>query len=364
VLDQQIKTQLAQYHDPYLDKNLGSVNAIKSVRVGSDQVEIELVLGYPMAMHKTQYIADLTAYLAPIVTLPINITIHTQIDAHAGKQGIPGLANIKNIIAVGSGKGGVGKSTVSVNLALALAKEGAKVGLLDADIYGPSQPAMLGTTGQKPAIQNNKFIPVEQHGIQSMSIGYLIEQTAAMVWRGPMLGKALQQLLQDSHWDNLDYLIIDLPPGTGDVQLTLCQKIPVSGAVLVTTPQDLALLDGRRAYEMFHKLNVPVLGVVENMSIYHCSQCGHAESIFGTGGAEKLSAEYQITVLGNVPLDLHIREMTDAGHPPVLQAPDSQYSKAFYEIARKTAASLALQTKDYSAKFPKIVVEQEKRGKS
>lgn len=271
------------------------------------------------------------------------------------------LKNIKNIIAVASGKGGVGKSTVAVNLALALAKDGAQVGILDADIYGPSQPAMLGVANEKPVIQDRKIHPIKRHGVQAMSIGFLVDPSAAMMWRGPMLGKAMEQLLFDTQWDNLDYLIIDLPPGTGDIQISLCQKVPVNGAVVVTTPQDLALLDVRRACEMFRKLNVPILGVVENMSTHVCSNCGHEEHIFGTGGGEKLAHEFEVPYLGALPLNLAIREMTDSGTPPVVQAPDSHYAKAFCDIARKAVANIPPRPKDYSAKFPKIVVEHGKK---
>jgi ATP-binding protein involved in chromosome partitioning len=269
--------------------------------------------------------------------------------------------DVKHIIVVGSGKGGVGKSTVSVNLALALLKTGAKVGLLDADIYGPSQPAMLGTEDQKPVLVGKTFEPVMSHGLQTMSIGYLIDKSVAMVWRGPMIGKAIQQLLEETKWHDLDYLIVDLPPGTGDIQLTLCQKITINGAVLVTTPQDLALLDVRRACEMFTKLNVPIMGVVENMSVYHCPQCGHEEAIFGQGGGEKIAKEYQLSMLGTIPLDGHIREMTDAGHPPVVQAPESHYAKAFQVVAENLIKKIAAQPKNYASIFPKIVVEHNKK---
>lgn len=268
---------------------------------------------------------------------------------------------IKNIIAVASGKGGVGKSTVAVNLALAFAKLGARVGILDADIYGPSQPAMLGTKNAKPVIKDKSIAPIVAHGLKAMSIGYLVDAKASLAWRGPMLGKALEQMLNDTLWDELDYLIVDLPPGTGDIQLTLCQKIPVSGAVIVTTPQDLALIDVRRACEMFNKLNVPIFGVVENMSIYHCSKCGHEEKIFGEGAAALLSQEYGMDFLGFLPLDMKIREQTDSGNPPVVAEPESQYSQTFSEIAQKIISNLAQRPKDYSGKFPKIVVEQGKK---
>jgi ATP-binding protein involved in chromosome partitioning len=271
---------------------------------------------------------------------------------------VQGLKNVKKIIAVASGKGGVGKSTISVNLALALSKQGASVGLLDADIYGPSQPAMLGTAEIKPVIKDRTIQPIIRHGLQTISIGNLVDANAALAWRGPMLGKALEQLMYDTAWQNLDYLVVDLPPGTGDVQLSLCQKIPVSGAVIVTTPQDLALHDVRRACEMFRKLNVSILGIVENMSTYQCSHCGHEQAIFGQGGGEKLASEYDLSLLAAIPLDIRMREMTDNGNPPLVQAPESHYSSLFLELADKLKKQLALQPKDYSSLFPKIVVEK------
>ncbi len=357
MLQKAIEDKLAQYIDPYLEKDLFSAKAIKRLAVDDKLIQVDLVLGYPCQSGQAAAVAALSALLAPVAggrTVEINCV--SRIESHAGQQGIPGLSNVKNIIAVGSGKGGVGKSTVAVNLALALVKDGAKVGMLDADIYGPSQPAMLGTMGQKPTLAGRMLQPIQRHGLQSMSIGYLIDEQAPMVWRGPMIGKALQQLLHDTHWDALDYLIIDLPPGTGDIQLTLCQKIPVSGAIVVTTPQDLALLDVRRACEMFHKLNVPILGVIENMSVYHCSNCGHEEHLFGRDGGEKLAKQYDIPLLGRVPLDKLIREMTDSGEPPLTQAANS-HTDLFVTAARKATAKLSLQPKDYSHKFPKVVVE-------
>jgi len=265
---------------------------------------------------------------------------------------------IKNIIAIASGKGGVGKSTVAVNLALALAQLNAKVGLLDADIHGPSQPAMLGTQHEKPILENGKLLPIEKHGLLSMSIGYLVKESSALVWRGPMLGKALQQLLQDTVWGELDYLIIDLPPGTGDVQLSLCQKVAVTGAVIVTTPQDIALLDVRRAIEMFNKLSVSVLGVIENMSVYECPQCGHNETIFGSGGGESLAAEFSIGVLAKLPLARWVRECADQGKPPLLRKEENNYATAMKEAAQMIINKLA--DKKRSTKFPKIVVEHKK----
>lgn len=362
MLQKEIEAALAKYQDPYLKKDLLVAKALKNMILEQDRIEIEIVLGYPINKVKNELISALKQHLAPIAAgKKIDIKLAYKIDAHTGKQGIKALPNVKNIIAVGSGKGGVGKSTIAVNLALSLAQDGAQVGMLDADIYGPSQPTMLGASGERPIIKDKTIQPIVRHGIQSMSIGYLVDGNTAMVWRGPMLGKALEQLMHDTMWDALDYLIVDLPPGTGDVQLTLCQKIPVSGAVIVTTPQDLALLDVRRACEMFNKLNVPILGVVENMSVYHCPKCGHEERIFGAGGAAKLAQQYALSELGAIPLDIHIREMTDSGHPPVVHDPLSDYAKAFHEMARNVAAQLSLQTKDYTAKFPKIVVEHGKQ---
>lgn len=363
MLQKVIETRLSQYVDEYLQKDLMSAKALKSINVDDKNIIVELKLGYPFQAQLPQKKQELEAWLQsalPDYKLTINLGI--KIEPHAGNQGIPGFATVKNIIAVASGKGGVGKSTVAVNLALALHKEGAKVGILDADIYGPSQPLMLGTKGTKPVISEKTISPVVKYGVQSMSIGYLVDELAALAWRGPMLGKALQQLINDTNWDDLDYLIIDLPPGTGDVQLTMCQKIPVSGAVIVTTPQDMALADVRRACEMFKKLNVPILGVVENMSTFACRHCGHEEHIFGEGGGEKLAVDYDVAFLGKLPLNLNIREMTDAGNPPVVQAPESEAAKAFIELARRTAAKLSLQKKDYSSKFTNIQVIQENRG--
>lgn len=360
MLENEIKTRLAEYQDPYLKKDLMAAKALKRLHIDKDRIVLDIILGYPIEGMKHEVESILKNLLNPLMegrTLQINLS--SQIDTHTGAQGLPALANVKNIIAVASGKGGVGKSTIAINLALALAQEGAQTGLLDADIYGPSQPAMLGTQGGKPEFKEKLLSPIERHGVRSMSIGYLVDQKAPMVWRGPMIGKAMQQMIHDTNWGALDYLVVDLPPGTGDIQLSLCQKIPVSGAVMVTTPQELALLDVRRACEMFNKMNVPLLGVVENMSLYQCSHCGHEEQIFGVGGGSKLAQEYGITLLGQVPLDVRIGEMTDSGDPPVVADAKSPYAKIFYEIARKVAAYLSLQAKDYSTRFPKIVVKHD-----
>lgn len=285
------------------------------------------------------------------------MTERPSVSSHAVQTGLKPLPGVKNIIAIASGKGGVGKSTVTANLALALQAEGARVGVLDADIYGPSQPMMLGAT-TRPLVQDKKMLPVVCHGIQTMSIGYLVEEDTPMVWRGPMVSMALQQMLNDTLWQDLDYLIIDLPPGTGDIQLTLAQKVPLSAALVVTTPQDIALLDARRAIEMFNKVRVPILGVVENMSYHRCTQCGHHDALFGEGGGERIAAQYGVKVMGAVPLARPIREQVDQGCPTVVHDPEGEVSQIFRTIARQVMRSLAQQKKDYAAKFPTITVEK------
>lgn len=358
-LQTQLEARLREYQDPFLQQDFLLAKQLKEITIEQNRISIVIACGYPISDIAAQLTAQLAEWLHPI-TKGYDLQLHltNKIEPHAGHQQVPGLPQIKNIIAVGSGKGGVGKSTVAINLALALAHAGAQVGLLDADIYGPSQPTMLGQQDAKPVVKDKTLQPIHSHGLQTMSIGYLIDSHAPMVWRGPMLGKALEQLIHDTQWQALDYLVIDLPPGTGDVQLTLCQKIPVSGAVVVTTPQDLALLDVQRACEMFRKLNVPVLGVMENMSYYQCPQCKHQTNIFGHGGGEKLAQAYEVPLLGCVPLDIHVREMTDSGQPPLVQDPESEVSRIFRQAARRLAATLALQRKDYSGKFPKVVVKQ------
>ena len=356
----EIELRLSQYHDPRLGTDLITAKAVKRVHVDFDHISVDITVGYPNQGVSDEMAKSVSEWLSPVLgDKVLKLRLSSRIESRGGKQGVPGLPNVKNIIAVASGKGGVGKSTVAVNLALALAAEGAAVGLLDADIYGPSQPSMLATLGKKPQIENKCFVPIDSHGLKTMSIGYLVDGSAPLVWRGPMIGKAVQQMLYETSWGNLDYLIIDLPPGTGDVQITLCQKIPVSGALIVTTPQDLALVDVRRACEMFTNLNVPILGVVENMSFFHCPSCGHDTQIFGAGGADKLAGEYDLTVFGSIPLDMSIREQTDSGTPPVVHDPEGHTAGIFRDIARKAAGKLSLQTKDYSSLFPKIVVEQD-----
>ena len=287
----------------------------------------------------------------------VEVNVGWKVVAHSVQKSLKPIDNVKNIIAVASGKGGVGKSTTAVNMALALAAEGAKVGILDADIYGPSQPRMLGVSGQPESKDGKTLEPMEAYGLQAMSIGFLVDEETPMIWRGPMVTQALEQLLNDTNWANLDYLIIDLPPGTGDTQLTLAQKVPVSGAVIVTTPQDIALLDARKGFKMFEKVEVPVLGIVENMSTHICSNCNHEEHIFGEGGGKRMAEQYGVDFLGGLPLDIRIREETDGGKPTVVAEPDSRIAQIYREISRKTAAKLALQAKSYASKFPNIVIQ-------
>lgn len=355
-----VEAKLATFQDPYLQQDWLSAKAVKSITIDDKSVNISIALGYPFKEKQAEWETRLRQLLQPLVEdRQVNTYFSMQIETHVGKQGISVLPNVKNIVAVASGKGGVGKSMVAVNLALALAQEGASVGILDADIYGPSQPTMLGVKEQPDFKDKQTLLPIVRHGIQSMSMGYLVDEKTAMVWRGPMISMAMQQLTNQTAWDALDYLIVDLPPGTGDVQLTLAQKIPVSAAVIVTTPQDLALADARRACEMFRKLQVPILGIVENMSYYECPHCHHQDHLFGHGGGVYLAEQYGFDFLAAIPLDVQIHEQTDGGMPPVVCAPQGEHAKLFRQLARSVAAKLSLQRKDYSGKFPKIVVKHE-----
>ncbi len=358
VTQEQISAAIGSITDPYLGIDLVAANAIKGIKVDGNSVHVDIELGYPV----TRYAAELENALRPPIAalaenLAIEFDIRSKIVAHTVQTGAKRLTEVRNIIAVASGKGGVGKSTTATNLALALRDEGSRVAILDADIYGPSQPRMLGAQGKPESRDGKSMEPIVSYGIQSMSIGNLIEEDTPMIWRGPMVTGALEQLLNDTNWNDVDYLIIDLPPGTGDIQLTLCQKIPVSGAVIVTTPQDIALLDARKAVKMFEKVEVPVLGVVENMSVHICSSCGHEDHIFGAGGGESMAQQFGIDLLGALPLDTLIREGMDTGKPIVALQPDSRPSQIYREIARRLAGKLALRAKDYSAKFPNIVVQ-------
>jgi ATP-binding protein involved in chromosome partitioning len=353
-----VENALKGYVDPYLDQDLVTTKCVKRIQIEGSRVELEVELGFPAAGYRDTLIAALRDRLAALPGgAEVVIRVESKVISHEVQKGLKPLPGVKNIIAVASGKGGVGKSTTAVNLALALSAEGANVGLLDADIYGPSQPRMLGASERPESPDGKSLNPVVSHGVQSMSIGYLIEEETPMVWRGPMVTQALEQLLRDTRWQGLDYLIIDLPPGTGDTQLTLSQKVPVSGAIIVTTPQDIALLDARKGLKMFEKVEVPVLGIVENMSIHICSKCGHEEHIFGEGGGQRMAAQYNVPFLGSLPLDIRIREETDSGQPTVVAEPDSRIAGLYRDIARRAAARLSLQAKNYSHKFPTIVIQ-------
>lgn len=354
----QVETALKEFIEPNLQKDLVSTKCIKNIAVDGGKVVVDVVLGYPAKGYKDELAAKLKQRLESIPGVTsAQINVSSQILSHAVQKGVKPINNIKNIIAVASGKGGVGKSTVAVNLALALSAEGASVGILDADIYGPSQPRMLGINGRPESKDGKTLEPMTSYHLQAMSIGFLIDEETPMIWRGPMVTQALEQLLNDTNWKDLDYLIIDLPPGTGDTQLTLAQKVPVSGAVIVTTPQDIALLDARKGLKMFQKVEVPVLGIVENMSIHICSKCGHEEHIFGAGGGLRMAEQYDVDFLGSLPLDISIRENADSGRPSVVADPEGRIAQMYREIARRTAAKLSLQAKSYAAKFPKIVIQ-------
>ena len=352
-----VKTILAQFQDPYHHKDWISSKALKTIAIKDLSLELHFELGYAMQDILPELKQALISFLQQHTSFQsFHISFGQNISAHRVQPGLKGLAGVKNIIAVASGKGGVGKSTVSANLALSLTLAGARVGLLDADIYGPSQPQIMGTY-EAPKVEDKRVHPVFRHGLATMSIGYLVQEGLPMIWRGPMVSSALQQLLTDTLWGELDYLIVDLPPGTGDIQLTLCQKIPLAGAVVVTTPQDLSLVDARRAIAMFQKVKVPILGVIENMSMYHCPNCGHAEAIFGTGAGEFLAAENEVALLGALPLDPRIRADADVGMPTVIKMPEHELSQTYRKITRIMAAKLALEGQDFARKFPKIVIE-------
>ncbi len=353
-----IQNALKDYIDPYLQKDLVSAKCIKNIAIADNKVTIDIELGFPCQSHQTSLIDTIKSKINALDSAAdVSVTLHHRIASHAAQRGVEHIKGVKNIVAVASGKGGVGKSTVAVNLALALVAEGATVGILDADIYGPSQPRMLGVRLEKPESADGKtFEPIMSHGLQAMSIGFLIDEETPMIWRGPMVTQALEQLLRDTQWRELDYLIIDLPPGTGDTQLTLAQKIPVSGAVIVTTPQDISLIDARKGLKMFEKVQVPVLGVIENMSIHICSKCGHEEHIFGTGGGGRLADEQDVDFLGSLPLDKQIREDADGGKPTVAADPNGRISQLYRDIALRTVAKLSQQAKDFSARFPSIKI--------
>ncbi len=356
-----IQAALKNVPDPNTGKDFVSARAAKNIKVDGSDIALDIELGYPA---KTQTDAIRKQVIEALRALPgvgnVSVNVYSKIVSHAVQRGLKPLPGVKNIIAVASGKGGVGKSTTAVNLALALAQEGAVVGMLDADIYGPSQPQLLGLAGEQPESKDGKTMePLVAYDVQTMSIGFLIEADTPMVWRGPMVTQALEQLLRDTQWRDVDYLVVDMPPGTGDTQLTLAQKVPVTGAVIVTTPQDIALIDARKGLKMFEKVGIPILGVVENMSIHICSNCGHEEAIFGAGGGRKMCADYDTEFLGALPLELAIREQADIGKPTVVGAPDSRAAELYRDIARRIAIKIGEQAKDMTSKFPSIVVKND-----
>ncbi|MBT8583882.1 iron-sulfur cluster carrier protein ApbC [Polynucleobacter paneuropaeus] len=353
-----VETVLRSIINPDSKIDLMSSGSIKNLSVSDNNIQLEVVLGYP-AKSQFQAIQDLVvAALKKIADVKnIQVTVSSNIVAHTVQRGVKLLPGVKNIIAVASGKGGVGKSTTAANLALALSAEGARVGILDADIYGPSLPMMLGINGRPQTKEENTIEPMEGHGLQASSIGFLVDQDSPMVWRGPMVTSALEQLLRQTRWRDLDYLIVDMPPGTGDIQLTLSQKVPVTGAVIVTTPQDIALLDARKGLKMFEKVGVPIIGIVENMSTYICPSCGHEEYVFGSGGGQKMCSDYSVDFLGSLPLNLSIREQSDAGCPTVVAEPNGAISQVYKQIARQVAIRIAGLAKDMSSKFPNIVIQ-------
>jgi ATP-binding protein involved in chromosome partitioning len=355
-----VRDALSAVIDPNTGKDFIATKSAKNIKIDGTNVSLDIELGYPA---KSQIEPLRVAVTAALNSLPgvgqVSANVYVKIVAHAAQGGVKLLPNVRNIIAVASGKGGVGKSTTAANLALALAAEGANVGLLDADIYGPSQPLMMGVSGKPDSKDGKTMEPLEAHGLQIASIGFMIDPDQPMVWRGPMVTQALQQLLELTNWRDLDYLVVDMPPGTGDIQLTLSQKVPVTGAVIVTTPQDIALLDARKGLKMFEKVGIPILGIVENMSVHVCSQCGHAEAIFGEGGGAKMCADFGVPFLGALPLTMSIREQADSGRPTVVADPEGPVAQIYQQIARKLAVAVADKAKDLSGKFPTIVVKND-----
>ncbi len=357
---EQLLQALQSVIDPNTGKDFVSAKALKNLSVsdGGD-ISFDVELGYPAKSQISDLRRSLAAAakgVAGVNNVSVNIT--TRVIAHAVQRGLRLMPNVKNIVAVASGKGGVGKSTTAVNLALALAAEGARVGLLDADIYGPSQPMMMGIAGRPESTDGKTMEPLENYGVQVMSIGFLVNQDEAMIWRGPMATQALEQLLRQTNWKELDYLVVDLPPGTGDIQLTLSQRVPMTGAIIVTTPQDIALIDARKGIQMLEKVGVPILGIVENMAVHMCSQCSHVEHIFGAEGGKRMAAEYDIDYLGALPLSMQIREQADNGKPTVVADPDSEVAGIYKAVARQVAITIAAKAKDFSSKFPTITVSK------
>ena len=355
---QDVTRALESIVDPNTERDLVTSKAAHNIRVEDGDIAVDVELGYPA---RSQVDPIRRRVIATLRELPgvvnVSVNVYQKIQSHSVQRGVKLMPNVRNVIVVASGKGGVGKSTTAVNLALALAAEGANVGMLDADIYGPSQPTMLGISGRPETPDGKTLEPMQGHGIQASSIGFLIDVDTPMVWRGPMVTQALEQLLRETNWRDLDYLVIDMPPGTGDIHLTLSQKIPVTGAVIVTTPQDIALMDARKGLKMFEKVGIPILGVVENMAMHTCTNCGHTEHIFGSGGGERMAKEYGIDYLGGLPLDIRIREQADSGRPTVVAEPEGELAARYREIARKVAVRIAEKARDMTHKFPAIVVQ-------
>ena len=360
VSEQQVMDALKAVIDPNTGRDFVSSRAVKNLSITDADVAFDVELGYPA---KSQVAAFRKALVAAAKTVAgvenVSVNVDTKIVSHAVQRGVQLMPNIKNVVAVASGKGGVGKSTTAVNLALALAAEGASVGLLDADIYGPSVPMMMGISGKPESEDGKTMEPLENYGVQVMSIGFLVAQDEAMIWRGPMATQALEQLLRQTNWRDLDYLIVDLPPGTGDIQLTLSQRVPMTGAVIVTTPQDIALLDARKAIKMFQKVGVPILGIVENMAVHVCSNCGHVEHIFGADGGKNMALEYGMDYLGALPLDMQIRLQADSGRPTVVADPDGDVAGIYKAVARQVALAIAAKNKDFTSKFPSIKISKD-----
>lgn len=357
--EEQARAALAEVIEPASGEKLSNLKAIQSVSVAGGSVTAQLVLGFAAKSQHPALVAAATAALKAAGFADATVDVTTRITSHEAQRGVKLFEQVRNIIAVASGKGGVGKSTTAVNLALALAQEGAKVGVLDADIYGPSVPTMLGLDGQSPASDGQTMQPLQNYGLQVNSIGFLVEPDQAMVWRGPMATQALDQLLRLTNWQDLDYLIVDMPPGTGDIALTLSQRVPLTGAVIVTTPQDIALIDAKKGLKMFEKVGVPILGIVENMAVHVCSQCGHAEHIFGQGGGQAMCQQFGVEYLGALPLALHIREQADAGRPTVVADAASAAAQTYRAIARRLGVKVAQKAKDFSSKFPTITISKD-----
>ncbi|MDH5211469.1 MAG: iron-sulfur cluster carrier protein ApbC [Betaproteobacteria bacterium] len=355
--ESEVRATLGTLVDPNTGKDFVSTRSVKSIKVAGADVQVDIELGYPGRSQFEPIRREVIAALKKSGAASANVNVAAKVVSHSVQRGVKLVPGIKNIIAVASGKGGVGKSTTAVNLALALSAEGAAVGVLDADIYGPSQPMMLGIAGRPESKDGKGLEPMMGHGLQAISIGFLIDPDTPMVWRGPMVTQALEQLLKDTRWRELDYLVVDLPPGTGDIQLTLAQKVPVTGVVIVTTPQDIALIDARKGLKMFEKVGIPILGIVENMSIHVCPKCGHESHIFGSGGAERMCKDYGTELLGQLPLDESIREQADSGKPTVVADPDGKAAEIYRRIARRCAVKIAESQKDMTSKFPNIVVQ-------